>query len=119
MITYIVRRLFQLVIVLIGVTIITFVIMFAIPGDPARQLAGGVARDGEHDDEGDDGDADQDDDQLEQASDYVGDHARTLQHPQARLHPAGYRETPAPTSEWRPAAGSAAGRHRYDCAQSR
>src|SRR5450756_335309 len=40
MITYIVRRLFQLVIVLIGVTIITFVIMFAIPGDPARQLAG-------------------------------------------------------------------------------
>jgi peptide/nickel transport system permease protein len=40
MITYIVRRLFQLVIVLIGVTIITFLIMFAIPGDPARQLAG-------------------------------------------------------------------------------
>ena len=40
MIAYIVRRLFQLVIVLIGVTIITFLIMFAIPGDPARQLAG-------------------------------------------------------------------------------
>jgi len=40
MITYIVRRLFQLVIVLIGVTIITFLIMFAIPGDPAQQLAG-------------------------------------------------------------------------------
>src|SRR5450830_1128706 len=40
MITYIVRRLFQLVIVLIGVTIITFLIMFAITGDPARQLAG-------------------------------------------------------------------------------
>ena len=40
MISYIVRRLFQLVIVLIGVTIITFLIMFAIPGDPARQLAG-------------------------------------------------------------------------------
>ncbi|MCX6362771.1 MAG: ABC transporter permease [Actinobacteria bacterium] len=40
MISYIVRRLFQLVIVLIGVTIITFLIMFAIPGDPAQQLAG-------------------------------------------------------------------------------
>lgn len=40
MIAYIVRRLFQLVIVLVGVTIITFLIMFAIPGDPARQLAG-------------------------------------------------------------------------------
>ena len=40
MIAYIVRRLFQLVIVLIGVTIITFLIMFAIPGDPAQQLAG-------------------------------------------------------------------------------
>ena len=37
MIAYIVRRLFQLVIVLIGVTIITFLIMFAIPGDPAQQ----------------------------------------------------------------------------------
>ena len=40
MISYIVRRLFQLVIVLIGVTVITFLIMFAIPGDPAQQLAG-------------------------------------------------------------------------------
>jgi peptide/nickel transport system permease protein len=40
MLSYVVRRLFQLVIVLIGVSIITFVIMFAIPGDPARQLAG-------------------------------------------------------------------------------
>ena len=40
MIAYIVRRLFQLVIVLFGVTIITFLIMFAIPGDPAQQLAG-------------------------------------------------------------------------------
>ena len=40
MLSYIVRRLFQLVIVLIGVTLITFLIMFAIPGDPARQLAG-------------------------------------------------------------------------------
>jgi peptide/nickel transport system permease protein len=40
MVTYIVRRLIQLVIVLIGVTVITFLIMFAIPGDPAQQLAG-------------------------------------------------------------------------------
>jgi peptide/nickel transport system permease protein len=40
MVTYVIRRLIQLVIVLIGVTIITFVIMFTIPGDPAQQLAG-------------------------------------------------------------------------------
>ena len=38
--SYVVRRLFQLVIVLVGVSVITFVIMFTIPGDPARQLAG-------------------------------------------------------------------------------
>jgi peptide/nickel transport system permease protein len=37
---YVIRRLFQLVIVLVGVSVITFLIMFAIPGDPARQLAG-------------------------------------------------------------------------------
>src|SRR5512139_2483396 len=40
MITYIVRRLFQLVLVLIGVSMITFAIMFLIPGDPAVTLAG-------------------------------------------------------------------------------
>jgi peptide/nickel transport system permease protein len=40
MLTYIVRRLFQLVVVIIGVTIITFVIMFLVPGDPAQLLAG-------------------------------------------------------------------------------
>ena len=40
MLVYIIRRLFQLAIVLIGVSLITFLIMFAIPGDPARQLAG-------------------------------------------------------------------------------
>ena len=40
MITYIIRRLFQLVLVLIGVSIITFSIMFLIPGDPAVTLAG-------------------------------------------------------------------------------
>ena len=40
MVAYVVRRLIQLVIVLIGVTIITFLIMFAIPGDPAQLVAG-------------------------------------------------------------------------------
>ncbi len=37
---YIARRLVQLVFVLIGVSIITFLIMFLIPGDPAYLLAG-------------------------------------------------------------------------------
>lgn len=40
MISYIVRRLLQLVVVLFGVTIITFIIVFVIPGDPARSMAG-------------------------------------------------------------------------------
>jgi peptide/nickel transport system permease protein len=40
MVSYIIRRLLQLVLVLVGVTVITFVIMYAIPGDPARMLAG-------------------------------------------------------------------------------
>ena len=40
MLSYIVRRLLQLVIVLIGVTIITFVIMYAVPGDAAVLIAG-------------------------------------------------------------------------------
>jgi peptide/nickel transport system permease protein len=40
MVGYIVRRLFQLVIVLIGVTILTFGILFLVPGDPATVLAG-------------------------------------------------------------------------------
>lgn len=43
MVAYIVRRLLQLVLVLVGVTVITFIIMYAIPGDPARMLAGKVA----------------------------------------------------------------------------
>jgi peptide/nickel transport system permease protein len=43
MISYVIRRLMQLVIVLIGVTIITFIIMFAVPGDPAQMLAGKAA----------------------------------------------------------------------------
>jgi peptide/nickel transport system permease protein len=40
MLGYIIRRLIQLVIVLIGVTMITFVIMYVVPGDPAQMLAG-------------------------------------------------------------------------------
>jgi peptide/nickel transport system permease protein len=40
MISYIVRRLMQLVIVLVGVTMITFVMMFVIPGSPGQLLAG-------------------------------------------------------------------------------
>ena len=40
MIAYIIRRLFQLVIVLIGVTFITFMMLKLVPGDPAVALAG-------------------------------------------------------------------------------
>jgi len=40
MLAYIVRRLFQLVIVLVGVTIITFIVIYAVPGNPAQLLAG-------------------------------------------------------------------------------
>jgi peptide/nickel transport system permease protein len=40
LIAYIIRRLFQLVIVLIGVTMITFLMLKLVPGDPARALAG-------------------------------------------------------------------------------
>jgi peptide/nickel transport system permease protein len=40
MVSYIIRRLLQLVLVLVGVTVVTFLIMFLIPGDPAQLLAG-------------------------------------------------------------------------------
>ena len=40
MIAYIIRRLFQLVIVLFGVTLITFGMLKLVPGDPAVALAG-------------------------------------------------------------------------------
>ena len=40
MIAYIIRRLFQLVIVLFGVTLITFGMLKLVPGDPALMLAG-------------------------------------------------------------------------------
>ena len=40
MAAYIVRRFFQLIVVLLGVSVITFIIMFLVPGDPAQLLAG-------------------------------------------------------------------------------
>ena len=40
MISYIIRRLFQLVLVLFGVTIFTFIILFLVPGNPALLQAG-------------------------------------------------------------------------------
>ena len=40
MIAYIIRRLLQLVIVLFGVTLITFGMLKLVPGDPAVALAG-------------------------------------------------------------------------------
>ena len=40
MIAYVIRRLFEMVIVLLGVTVITFGIVFLIPGDPAALVAG-------------------------------------------------------------------------------
>ena len=43
MIAYIIRRLFQLIIVLIGVTLVTFTVLRLVPGDPARTLAGKYA----------------------------------------------------------------------------
>ena len=38
--TYVLKRLFYLIPVLIGVTLLVFVISHAIPGDPARMMAG-------------------------------------------------------------------------------
>jgi peptide/nickel transport system permease protein len=42
-IPYLIRRLFQLVIVLLGITLITFGVLKVTPGDPARALAGKLA----------------------------------------------------------------------------
>ena len=41
--TYVLRRLYQAILVLVGVTIITFLISNKLPGDPARSLAGQFA----------------------------------------------------------------------------
>ena len=43
MIAYVTRRVLQLVVVLFGVSVITFIIMFAVPGNPAQLLAGKYA----------------------------------------------------------------------------
>jgi ABC-type dipeptide/oligopeptide/nickel transport system permease component len=40
LISYIIRRLFQLVIVLVGVTLATFNVLTLVPGDAAIYLAG-------------------------------------------------------------------------------
>jgi peptide/nickel transport system permease protein len=40
MVSYVIRRLFQMVIVLLGVSLITFIILYAVPGDPAAMVAG-------------------------------------------------------------------------------
>src|SRR6185369_17533432 len=40
---YILRRLIQSLLILIGVSVITFAILFALPNDPARQVAGRTA----------------------------------------------------------------------------
>lgn len=40
MLSYLIRRFFGSVVVLIGISIITFVIAFAVPGDPARTIVG-------------------------------------------------------------------------------
>jgi peptide/nickel transport system permease protein len=40
---YLLKRLVQSVLILIGVSIVTFVILFALPADPARQVAGRTA----------------------------------------------------------------------------
>ena len=43
MAAYIVRRLLQAVLIMIGVSIITFILLFMLPHDPARQVAGHTA----------------------------------------------------------------------------
>ena len=37
---YILRRVFQSVLILIGITFLTFILLYLIPADPARQIAG-------------------------------------------------------------------------------
>ena len=40
MVTYIARRLLQTVLILIGISFVTFVLLYLVPADPARQIAG-------------------------------------------------------------------------------
>ncbi|MBA3519266.1 MAG: ABC transporter permease, partial [Rhizobiales bacterium] len=37
---YLARRLFQSALILIGITLVTFVLLYLVPADPARQIAG-------------------------------------------------------------------------------
>jgi peptide/nickel transport system permease protein len=41
--SYLIRRLFQALLTLVGISIITFIILYALPADPARQVAGRTA----------------------------------------------------------------------------
>lgn len=40
MITYLARRLLQTVLILIGISFVTFILLYLVPADPARQIAG-------------------------------------------------------------------------------
>ncbi|WP_152046828.1 ABC transporter permease [Aureimonas psammosilenae] len=43
MIVYLARRLFQAVLILLGVSLVTFALLYLLPADPARQIAGRTA----------------------------------------------------------------------------
>lgn len=40
MMAYIARRLLQTVVILLGISFVTFILLYLIPADPARQIAG-------------------------------------------------------------------------------
>jgi len=40
MLAYIARRLIQTVMILIGISFVTFILLYLVPADPARQIAG-------------------------------------------------------------------------------
>ena len=40
---YLFRRIFQAVLILLGVSFITFVLLYVLPADPVRQIAGRAA----------------------------------------------------------------------------
>jgi peptide/nickel transport system permease protein len=50
MLPYVARRLVQSILILIGVSLVTFLLLFIIPADPARQIAGRTASPGEVED---------------------------------------------------------------------
>ncbi|MEC9312669.1 MAG: glutathione ABC transporter permease GsiC, partial [Pseudomonadota bacterium] len=37
---YLVRRLMESVLILLGITLVTFILLYLVPADPARQIAG-------------------------------------------------------------------------------